>query len=83
MENKMRSNLKKLMNKQIDENAWMKKLIEFYEEEMGSDSDQSDRRGDASSVESLSSAEEERAPKRIKTKKAVVVKKLSSEGSAI
>ena len=83
MENKMRSNLKKLMNKQIDENAWMKKLIEFYEEEMGSDSDQSDRRGDASSVESLSSAEEEQAPKRTKTKKAVVVKKLSSEGSAI
>lgn len=53
----------------------MKKLIEFYEEEMGSDSDQSDRRGDASSIESLSSAEEEQqSPKRTRTKKAVVVK---------
>ena len=55
----MRSNMKKLMNKQIDENAWMKKLIEFYEEEMGSDSDEGDGRGDASSIESLSSAEVE------------------------
>ena len=29
--------MKKLANKQIDVNPWMKKLIEFYQEEMGSD----------------------------------------------
>lgn len=37
----------------------MKKLIEFYEDEMGSDSDMSDNgRDDDTSVDSLSSASE-------------------------
>ena len=35
----MTANMKKMMNTQIDKNPWMGKLIEFYKEEMGSDSD--------------------------------------------
>ena len=31
--------MKKLVTKGIDDHSWMKKLIEFYEEECGSDSD--------------------------------------------
>ena len=58
MEKKLQRGMKKLMNKQIDNNAWMKKLIEFYEDEMGSDSDASGNRGHDTSVGSLSSASE-------------------------
>lgn len=35
----MNVSMRKLMNKEIDKNSWMQKLIEFYKEEMGSDSD--------------------------------------------
>ena len=55
MEKKLTSGMKKLMNKQIDNNSWMKKLIEFYEDEMGSDSDDDSEKNDASSIASLSS----------------------------
>ena len=57
MERKLQSGMKKLMNKQIDNNAWMKKLIDFYNEEMGSDSEMDQDDNDASSVGSLSSAD--------------------------
>lgn len=30
MEKRLQKGMKKLMNKQIDVNPWMKKLIEFY-----------------------------------------------------
>lgn len=55
MEKKLTSGMKKLMNKQIDNNSWMKKLIEFYEDEMGSNSDDDSEKNDASSIASLSS----------------------------
>ena len=58
MEKKLHSGMKKMMNQQIDNNVWMKRLIEFYEEEMGSDSDMSGH-DDDTSVDSLSSASED------------------------
>ena len=42
MEKMLQGPFKKMMNKQIDNNSWMNKLIEFYKEEMGSDSGSSD-----------------------------------------
>ena len=89
MEKKLTSGMKKLMNKQIDNNVWMKKLIEFYEEEMGSDSD-ADRGGkddDISSVGSLSSdvASEpsKEKPKKSKSKAKKVVSKLPSSDASV
>ena len=38
MEAKLRGSNKALVNKIIDTNPWMIKLIDFYQEEMGSDS---------------------------------------------
>lgn len=49
MDKRLHGSMKKLMNKQIDTNPWMKKLVQFYKDEMGSDSD-------AESGQSLSSS---------------------------
>ena len=51
--------MKKLIQKGIDTNSWMKKLIEFYEEEVGSTSDsdassRSDRSSEGSDSASMS-----------------------------
>ena len=57
MDKRLHSNMKKLMNKQIDTNSWMKKLVQFYKDEMGSDSDaESDASLSSSSSASSSSA---------------------------
>ena len=55
MDRMLAAPMKKLMNKQIDGNDWMKKLIEFYKEEMGSDSD-GDSDSDSGSSDSGSSS---------------------------
>ncbi len=54
MEKLLSPSFKKMMNKQIDNNSWMNKLIEFYKEEMGSDSDSDNSHSDASSMSASS-----------------------------
>ena len=60
MEKKLEKGMKKLINKQIDTNSWMNKLIQFYQEEMGSDDDSdnsdSDNSSNASGCSSRSSS---------------------------
>ena len=56
MEKRLQGGMKKLINKQIDGNSWMNKLIQFYQEEMGSDDDSDESDSDASSGSSRSSA---------------------------
>ena len=55
MEHRLSGPFEKLIGKQIDNNEWMKKLIAFYEEEVGSDEDGS---SDANSESDKSSASE-------------------------
>eukprot|EP00354_Favella_ehrenbergii_P008726 CAMPEP_0170455592 /NCGR_PEP_ID=MMETSP0123-20130129/3506_1 /TAXON_ID=182087 /ORGANISM="Favella ehrenbergii, Strain Fehren 1" /LENGTH=76 /DNA_ID=CAMNT_0010718783 /DNA_START=938 /DNA_END=1168 /DNA_ORIENTATION=+ len=60
MEGLLTAPMKKLMNKQIDNNSWMKKLIEFYEEEVGSDDgEDSESESDSDSDDEVSSSEDD------------------------
>ena len=56
MEKRLQGGMKKLINKQIDGNSWMNKLIQFYQEEMGSDDDSDESNSDASSNSSSRSS---------------------------
>ena len=59
MEKVLVAPMKKIANKQIDNNSWMKKLIEFYEEEVGSSDGEGSESESDSASESESSEEEE------------------------
>lgn len=52
---------KKLITKSIENNRWMQKLIEFYEEEVAGDSDSSSSSGSSSDSDSSSSESESSA----------------------
>ena len=54
LESRLDAPFKKLCNKAIERNAWMKKLIQFYQEEVGSDESDSDESGSGSSDASSS-----------------------------
>ena len=49
METRLEKGMKKLINKQLDNNSWMNKLIQFYQEEMGSDDDSDESASNSSS----------------------------------
>lgn len=61
METRLTVPMKKIVTTQIDNNTWMKKLIEFYEEECGSNSDTNDNSSDNSSSSEEPSASESEA----------------------
>ena len=67
MERRLHGNMKKMMNRQIDTNPWMRKLIQFYEDEMGSSSGAGS--GDSSSVSGSSSSRRSSASSRRARKK--------------
>lgn len=58
LESRLNAPFKKLVNKQIDSNGWMKKLIEFYQDEVGSDDEDSnsDSGSDSDASDSSSAA---------------------------
>ena len=56
MERMLTPAMRKMMNRQIDDNPWMEKLIGFYKEEMGSGSDDSGSSGSGSSSGSATSS---------------------------
>ena len=56
MEKRLQGGMKRLINKQLDGNSWMNKLIRFYQEEMGSDDDSDDSESGASSDSSSRSS---------------------------
>jgi len=56
LESRLNAPFKKLANKQIDNNGWMKKLIEFYQEEVGSDDEDSESESDSDASDSSESS---------------------------
>lgn len=56
METRLQPSIRKIASKALETNSWMVKLIEFYQEEMGSDSDSDSSSGSSGSGSSSGSA---------------------------